>query len=77
MKTLKLELDNKQIINLFRQLDETEKVVILNELKQSTFKRRMDNLLQSLKTDSLTMEEITQEVELVRQKRYEERQKKS
>jgi S-adenosylmethionine:tRNA-ribosyltransferase-isomerase (queuine synthetase) len=65
-----LNLNPEQILNLFRQLSYDDKLLIINELKSNTFKQRFQNLLDSLKTDDLTWDEITNEVEKVRKNRY-------
>lgn len=75
MKTVQIELNTNQIVNLFNNLSDEEKIAVLNNLKESTFKKRFNKLLKSLKTEDLTLTEITREVEIVRQKRYEERKK--
>ena len=41
------------------------------ELKKSLFLKRFNKLLKSTRTDELTMDEITNEVESVRKQRYE------
>ncbi|WP_193217961.1 hypothetical protein [Imperialibacter sp. 89] len=42
---------------------------LLKALQDRTYLQRFEDLLQKFHTDDLTMEEISQEVELVRQKR--------
>lgn len=66
-----VEVDKSQIYNLINQLNPSDKIEILNNLQQSTFVKRFEALLDSLRTDDLTYEEITKEVEEVRQERYE------
>ena len=66
-----IEVDKSQIYNLINQLNPNDKIEILNNLQQSTFVKRFEALLNSLRTDDLTYNEITKEVEEVRQKRYE------
>lgn len=44
------------------------------EIKKSQFLKLFNQLLQSTRTDELTMDEITQEVESVRKNRYEKGQ---
>ena len=65
-----LNLNSEQILSLFRQLSYDDKLLIINELKSNTFKQRFQKLLDSLKTDNLTWDEITKEVEEVRKSRY-------
>jgi uncharacterized protein YnzC (UPF0291/DUF896 family) len=52
-------------------LNKTDKLAIFNELKKSLFLTRFNELLKSSKTNELTFEEITKEVESVRKYRYE------
>jgi ribosomal protein L29 len=70
-KNYNIQVNYEQIISLIRQLKYEDKVNILKELKESTFKKRFKKLLDSLKTNELPLNEITKEVEAVRAKRYE------
>ena len=71
MKTVNIELDKNQFIRIINNLDDNDKPEILNELKKSLFLKRFNKLLKSTKTDELTLEDITKEVESVRKNRYE------
>lgn len=71
MQTVQLNLDKEQFINIIRLMDDVDKLEIYTELKKNILSNRFESLLQSLKTDDLSLEEITQEVENVRQQRYE------
>ena len=71
MKTISIELDKSQFIRLLNRLDDNDKLEIYNELKKSLFLKRFNTLLKSTKTNELTLEEITKEVESVRMQRYE------
>jgi hypothetical protein len=71
MKTINVELNKNQFIQLIKSLDDEDKLEIFNELKKSLFLKRFNILLKSTKTDELTLEEITKEVESVRKSRYE------
>jgi hypothetical protein len=71
MKTINVELNKNQFIQLIKSLDDEDKLEIFNELKKSLFLKRFNKLLKSTKTDELTLEEITKEVESVRKSRYE------
>jgi len=66
-----IELDKSQIFNLIRQLDTDDKIELLNSLQESTYVKRFEKLLDSLRTDKISLDDITKEVESVRQKRYE------
>lgn len=71
--TYNIMLDKDQILNLIQQMKQEDKIDLLEQLKETTFLDRFEQLLASLKTDELTLEEITKEVEEVRQKRYSNR----
>ena len=60
-----------QLLSVIRQLKAEDKVNLLKELQESTFKKRFKQLLTSLKNDELSMDDITKEVEAERSKRYE------
>ncbi len=71
MRTVNIELDKNQFIRIINRLDDTDKLEIFNELKKSLFLKRFNKLLKSTKTDELSMDDITKEVESVRKNRYE------
>ena len=72
MQTINIELNKSQFLKSIRKLDEKDKLEIYEELKKSLFPKRFERLLKSTRTDELSFDEITKEVEDVRQKRYEE-----
>jgi len=72
MKAVSIELDKSQFFKIINQLDDNDKFELYNELKKSLFLKRFNKLLKSTRTDELTMDEITNEVESVRKQRYEE-----
>jgi hypothetical protein len=72
MKAINIELDKSQFLKIIKQLDDNDKLELFNELKKSLFLKRFNKLLKSTRTDELTMDEITKEVESVRKQRYEE-----
>ena len=67
-----IELNKSQIFSLIGQLNEDDKIELINNLQESTFIKRFEKLLDSLKTNDLTLDDITKEVESIRKKRYEE-----
>jgi hypothetical protein len=71
MRTINIELEKNQFIKIINNLNEADKLEIYNELKKSLFLKRFNKLLQSTKTNELTLDEITKEVESVRKQRYE------
>ncbi len=71
MKTISIELDKSQLLKILNKLDDSDKLEIYNELKKSLFLKRFNKLLKSTRTNELSLEEITKEVESVRKQRYE------
>ncbi len=53
-------------------MPEQDKLEVFDRLRKSLFVSRFDRLLKSVRTDELSMDDITREVEAVRQKHYEE-----
>jgi hypothetical protein len=72
MKAINIELDKSQFFKIINQLDDNDKFELYTELKKSFFLKRFNKLLESTRTEELTMDEITKEVESVRKQRYEE-----
>jgi len=71
MKTVQIEIDKKQFLKILNQLEEKERFEIYNELKKKLFIKRFNNLLKATRTNELSFDEITKEVESVRKRRYE------
>jgi hypothetical protein len=71
MKTINIELNKNQFIRILNKLDDNDKLEIFNALKKSLFLKRFNKLLKSTRTNELTLDEITKEVESVRKQRYE------
>jgi Mg/Co/Ni transporter MgtE len=70
MKPINIEIDKNQLIKIFKKLDVNDKIEIFNELKKSLYLKRFNALLRSTRTNELTLEDITREVESVRENRY-------
>ncbi|MDT3740947.1 MAG: hypothetical protein RO257_15770 [Candidatus Kapabacteria bacterium] len=70
MDTVSIEIDKGQLLNVIIQLDVDYKLLIFNELKKNLFLQRFNSLLKSTGTDELSFDEITREVETVRNERY-------
>ena len=70
-KTINLSLNKRQFVEVFRFMDEEDRIDIYKELQKILYLNRFERLLQSVRTDELSYEDITKEVEFVRQKRYE------
>ena len=69
--TINLSLNRRQVVDVFRFMDERDREYIFNELKKILFPSKVDNLRNSFVGSELTMEDITAEVEEVRKTRYE------
>jgi len=68
MNTSQINVENvKEIILKFPDED---KMMLLRELEKDLFPKRLDELMHDLKDVPLSYEEITEEVEYVRTKRY-------
>lgn len=66
---LSLRIDFNQLKSLITQCGIEEKTEIIQMLENDTFPLRFTQLLSKVRTDELTLEEITAEVEIVREKR--------
>ncbi len=67
---LSLAIDFNQLKSLITQCGIEEKTEIVRMLEKDTFPLRFKRLLSKIRTDDLTLEEITAQVETVREKRY-------
>ncbi|MEG4440174.1 hypothetical protein QUB47_12800 [Microcoleus sp. AT9_B5] len=61
-----LSLNFEQILALVKQLPYQEKLQLSQELEKEVLNSKLTVLLESLRTDELSLETITQEVEAVR-----------
>lgn len=68
-----LKIDFNQLKSLITQCGIEEKTEIVQMLEKDTFPLRFNRFLDKIKTNDLTLEEITDEVESVRGKRYSDR----
>jgi len=69
--SLNIRLNYRQILELARQLSDEDKLQLNLELAAEARKIELQSLLQVFKNDEISLEEITAEVEQVRQARYE------
>ena len=69
-KTYQLTLNFDQILDLVKQLPESEKLQLSQELEKETLNQKLTQLLETFKTDDLSLETITKEVEEVRAELY-------
>jgi hypothetical protein len=73
MKTaIQLDITFNQILSLVMQLPVKEKLIIRKELEKEGIKSKLSALLDTFKTDELSLETINEEVEIVRQQIYDE-----
>ena len=68
-----LNLSFSQILELVRELPSEQKLKLSRELEKETIQSKLTELLTSFRTDDLAEEEITKEVEEVRQELYDRR----
>ena len=69
-KTYQLTLNFDQILDLVKQLPESDKIKLSQELEKETLNHKLTQLLETFKTDELSLETITEEVEEVRAEIY-------
>ncbi|MFM8305848.1 MAG: type II toxin-antitoxin system VapB15 family antitoxin [Microcystis aeruginosa] len=69
-KTYQLTLNFDQILDLVKQLPESDKIQLSKELEKETLNHKLTQLLETFKTDELSLETITEEVEKVRAEIY-------
>ncbi|MBE8994405.1 type II toxin-antitoxin system VapB15 family antitoxin [Microcystis aeruginosa] len=69
-KTYQLTLNFDQILDLVKQLPESDKIQLSKELEKETLNHKLTQLLETFKTDELSLEIITEEVEEVRAEIY-------
>ena len=70
---ISVSIDFMQLKSAVTQCDVNEKLELLRLLENETFPNRFKKLLEQIKTDSLDLDDITSEVEAVRQARYDAR----
>ncbi len=68
-----LKLSFPQILELVRNLPGEQKIKISQELEKETIGSKLTELLTTFRTEKLSMDEITAEVEQVRQDLYDKR----
>ena len=68
-----IKLSFSQILELVRNLPGEQKIKISQELERETIGSKLTELLTAFRTDKLSMDEITAEVEQVRQDLYDKR----
>ncbi len=68
--SISVAIDFKQLKEAIRHCDANEKMELIRLLQKETFPNRFRQLLQQLKTDELSFDDITQEMEAVRKAKY-------
>lgn len=68
--SISVSIDFVQLKNAIAQCDVNEKLELLRLLENETFPNRFKQFLEQVKTDELSLDEITAEVEAVRQKNF-------
>ncbi|MBS9386240.1 MAG: hypothetical protein HEQ24_19270 [Dolichospermum sp. BR01] len=68
--TYQLPLTFDQILSLVKQLSNSEKLLLSKEIEKETLNNKLTELLEIFQTDELSLEEITEEVEIVRSQIY-------
>jgi hypothetical protein len=74
--TYQLPLTFEQILTLVKQLSDSEKLLLSKELEKETLDKKLTELLEVFQTDELSIEEITEEVEIVRSQIYDRKKLK-
>jgi cell division FtsZ-interacting protein ZapD len=69
-KTYQINLSFDQIFDLVKQLPQRDKLRLSKELEKDTLNQKLTQLLETFKTDELSLETITEEVETVRTELY-------
>ena len=69
--SLNIRLNYRQILELARPLSDEDKLQLNRELAAEARRIELQSLLKVFKNDEISLEEITAEVEQVRQARYE------
>lgn len=65
-----LSVDFSQLKSLISQFDVNKKIELIEILEKETFPIRFKKYLSKMKTNDIDLDEITREVEIVREKRY-------
>ncbi len=68
--SISVAIDFAQLKNAVAQCNTDEKIQLLRLLENETFPTRFMQFLRQVKTDELSLDDITAEVESVRQARY-------
>ena len=70
--SLQLEVTFDQVMDLVRKLPRREKIMLTKELEREGIDTKLSRLLEAFRTKGLSIKTINEEVEIVRQKIYDE-----
>ena len=70
--SLQLEVTFDQVMVMVRKLPRREKIMLSKELEREGIDTRLSRLLETFRTKELSIKTINEEVEIVRQKIYDE-----
>ena len=73
MDTIQLNISKQQFFGMLQAMPEQDQLEVFERLRKSLFVCRFDRLLKAAHTDELNMDDITREVEAVREAHYEKR----
>lgn len=68
---ISIDITFDQVLAIVKSLPARQKMKISKELEKEGIKTKLTSILSSFRTDELSIDDITQEVEHVRQRRYE------
>ncbi|MDC8000156.1 MULTISPECIES: type II toxin-antitoxin system VapB15 family antitoxin [Aequorivita] len=72
---LQIEITFEQILALIKSLPKRERIKLSKELEREIIDSKLSKLLETFKTDELSLETIDAEVEKVRQDIYDEQKR--
>lgn len=76
MKTaLNIDITYDQVLSIVKSLPVQQKVKLSRELEKEGIRSRLTSLMAAFKTNELSLEDINNETELVRQKIYESKKR--
>lgn len=75
LSSLNLNIEFNQLLTVIKQCDVNQKLAIVKAIEKDTFKIRFKELIDELKANDITIDEINEEVELVRKERYNSKKK--
>lgn len=73
-KTPSIKPNYNDVLNLVKQLSYEDKLKLSQELEKDTISNKLTNLLETFKTEELSLDTILSEVEAVRTEMYDEQQ---